>query len=261
MKYKIVYFGTPSFSADLLEKVINSNLVEITLVVTQPDKPVGREQILTPSPVKLIAQKYRIEVFDHGKLSELPELLITKNIDLGLVFSYGKIINSELLSSPKLKFGDTGFGFLNIHPSLLPKYRGASPIVFPLLLGDKETGVSLMVMDEKMDHGPLLAQEKLAISENDTTHTLTTKLTDLAFDMISKFISQFLISNIQYPLSPQNHSHASFARFLTRDDGFIPLSLLQKVLHGEPISTEEFPDIIKWYCQKNNLSLHPISNI
>ena len=157
MKINLAYFGTPDFSARLLEKVITTSdlPVDLKLAVTQPDKPVGRKQTLTPSPVKEVAKKYGIEVWDYNlkdqKLkskneeSSLIKNLKQKEIDLVLLYAYGEIIEQELLDTPR-------YGFWNIHPSLLPKYRGASPITYPIILGDAETGVTLMKMDEKLEH-------------------------------------------------------------------------------------------------------------
>lgn len=118
-KLNIAYFGTPNFSANVLEKLIilNSSLLQISSIITQPDKPIGRKQILTPSPVKIIGQKYQIPVFET--IEEIEDKL--KEIDLVLVFAYGKIIPKKLLDL-------TTYGFWNIHPSLLPKYRGPSQI-------------------------------------------------------------------------------------------------------------------------------------
>ena len=205
-KLKIAYFGTPSFSAQLLEMILNDkNLpLEIVLVVTQPDKPVGRNQILTPSPVKEVAKKYNIRITYNSsdfikaiggptrksrdptssrsaRLRGAKQNLLV-NTDLALLFAYGEIIPKDLLAVPRL-------GFWNIHPSLLPKYRGASPIAYPILLGDVETGVTLIRMDDQLDHGPTIAQEKLAILPNDRRMDLENKLTNLAFDMFKSSIN------------------------------------------------------------------------
>src|SRR3989344_7067443 len=139
MKLRLAFFGAHEFSARLLEKIIADKTlpVEVVMVVTQADKPVGRKQQIEESPVKQIAKKFNIPVFD-----DLNQLRITDsgqfaNIDLALVYAYGKIIPASLLILPRL-------GFWNLHPSLLPYYRGPSPTAYPLLLGDKITGVTLM---------------------------------------------------------------------------------------------------------------------
>src|SRR3989344_8769012 len=187
-KLKIAYFGTPYFSARLLEKLLTDisikHLIEIKLVVTQPDQPIGRKRVLTKSPVKTVAEKFAIEVLDFNlknllRIEDL-KLKITA-VDMAFLYAYGGIIPKKIIDLPRL-------GFWNTHPSLLPKYRGALPIAMPLILGDPETGVTLIKLDEKVDHGPIIAQEKLAISPNDKRPDLENKLTDLAFNLFKKVI-------------------------------------------------------------------------
>src|SRR3989344_2954346 len=264
-KLRIAYFGTPYFSARFLERMLTdttiNQLIEVKLVVTQPDQPIGRKQILTKSPVKVVAEKYGISVIsnqlsvvgknnfnepntDYRKLTT-----ILKYVDMAFLFAYGGIIPKELLNLPKL-------GFWNTHPSLLPKYRGALPIAMPLILSDQETGVSLIKLDEKVDHGPIIAQEKLTIRPNDKKPDLEIKLTDLALEVFKKII----IPSMQRPLSrwyikehPQNHSKATFTYQLKKDDGFVPLSTLKKALNNEPIIFPELPKFIFKYIHKYNL--------
>ncbi|MCX7881582.1 MAG: methionyl-tRNA formyltransferase, partial [Patescibacteria group bacterium] len=177
-KLTLAYFGSPSFSALLLENLLFdysiNRIIEIKFVVTQPDQPVGRKQILTPTPVKQIAEKYRIPIYysenskfkapnskqknkilnpndQNCKAIENWKLKI-ENLDLCLVYAHSMIIPKDWLNLPRL-------GFWCVHPSLLPKYRGPSPIAYPLIFGDKKTGVTIFQMDEKIDHGPIIAQE------------------------------------------------------------------------------------------------------
>jgi len=157
MKHKtninIIFMGTPEFGAIVLEKLIENNLKPV-LVVTASDKPVGRKQILTPPPVKVLAKKYGISVLQPEKLLTISNLLLAINPDLIIVAAYGQILPKEILKMPK-------YGCLNLHPSLLPRWRGASPIQFTVLAGDKETGLTIILMDEEMDHGPIVTNEKL----------------------------------------------------------------------------------------------------
>ena len=308
-KLKIAYFGSPSFSGTFLEKIINDkNLpVEVKLVVTQPDMPMGRKQILTPTPVKLIAEKYQLPIIYstefkisndqlsitndqsiindpmiNNKSTEIEKLRIEyllnieqlniDHLDLCLVYAYGEILPKEILSLPK-------FGFWNIHPSLLPLYRGASPIAYPLILGDKKTGVSLILMDEKMDHGPIIAQEEIEIKSTDTRPDLENKLTDLAFLMFKKLMTtvqkkaqtpvsndlggaQSRTSGTSTPtgvrntvlsfikVTPQDHSKATYAPYLKKSDGFIPLLILKKCLNNEPIGFTDLPKFLQNYINK-----------
>lgn len=255
-KLSLAYFGSPSFSAEFLEKILNDKdlPVEIKLVVTQPDKPVGRKQIMTPSAVKIIAEKYNLTVLclPSSDLRSLSSDL--SGIDFALVFAYGfkTLIGKEILASTKLKFGSTNSGFINIHPSLLPKYRGASPIAYPLIMGDSETGVSLFVMDEKMDHGPIIVQKSIPLSPTILRPELEVQLTELAYQMFKKILSKKIEL---IPLVEQDHSKKTHARYLTKQDGFIPLKVLQKAINNEPLSSEDLPPIIKEYLDKSKTQM------
>lgn len=273
-KLKIAYFGTPDFSAHFLEKIITDTdlPIEVVLVVTQADKPVGRKQVLTPSPVKIIAQKYKIAIWDENieHITYNIELIKEKHIDLALVYAYGEILPQELLTVPK-------YEFWNIHPSLLPKYRGPSPTAYALIMGDTETGVSLMQMDEKMDHGPLLTQETYHIKPEQRREELQQELTDLGFTIFKTYILDRiekrgegssstsptpLFLRTSPPPALQKHEDATFTKLLTKDDGFIPFLVLKKAWTNEPILTEELPQIIKNYYVRNHLShiTYPLSS-
>ncbi len=218
-KLNIAYFGTPNFSANVLEKLIilNSSLLQISSIITQPDKPIGRKQILTPSPVKIIGQKYQIPVFET--IEEIEDKL--KEIDLVLVFAYGKIIPKKLLDL-------TTYGFWNIHPSLLPKYRGPSPTSAPLVNGDLETGTTLIKLDEKMDHGPIIDQQIYQILKTDTRIDLEKKLSDLGIKLFIKNVEKLLNKNIN--LVSQNENEATFTKILKKEDGFIEINALKTML-------------------------------
>ncbi|MEJ0021101.1 MAG: methionyl-tRNA formyltransferase [Candidatus Doudnabacteria bacterium] len=156
---KIIFAGTTEFGIPTLEMLKKDH--ELVLIITQPDKPVGRKQIMTPPPIKLWAEKNKIPVVQPAKiLDDLPRI---KDLapDLLLVAAYGQIIPKEVLDIPK-------FGSINIHGSLLPKYRGASPIQAVILNGDNETGITLIRMDEKMDHGQIIAKSVLRLKGNET---------------------------------------------------------------------------------------------
>jgi len=273
-KITLAYFGSPYFSALFLEKILtNSDLkkiIDVKLVVTQPDRPAGRKQILTETPVKKVAKKYGIQIFEsksearstksetnskskiinsnleHWNLFRISnfEFRIFNQIDLCLVYAFSQIIPKDLLKVPKL-------GFWNIHPSLLPKYRGPSPIAYPLIFGEKETGVTIIKMDEKIDHGPIIAQEKLKIESDDRRPALEKKLTDLGF----KTFKRIILKEDNPQIASQNHAQATYTRLLKKQDGFIPLPVLKKALKNEPLKFEELPVIIKEYLKKNsNLS-------
>lgn len=248
-RLNIAFFGAPFFAARVLQKIIDDKDLPVNLacVVTQPDRPSGREQILAPTPVKLLAQKNNILVFDSLQLTTNHQPL--KNIDLALLYAYGEIIPAEILKIPL-------WGFWNIHPSLLPKYRNTSPIVYSLLLGDKTTGVSLIEMDERLDHGPIIAQKKYAIQANDTRESLENKLSDIGYELFKQSIQLLIDGMLQK--KEQNHTERTFTRLLTKKDGFVPFSIVQKILKGESLANDEIPQIIKDYYDKYSL---PISNL
>ncbi len=211
---KIIFFGTPKFSAIILEKLIKNNLKPV-LVVTSLDKPVGRSQELTASLVKVAAQNYNIPVLQPESLDapEFRRVILNSQLDFIVLAAFGPpFFNKEILEIPK-------YGCLNVHPSLLPKYRGASPIPYAILNGEKETGVTIIRMSEKIDQGDILAQEKLEISPTDTTLTLTAKLADLGGSLLVKTISALVGSGIS-PCS-QGESPTSYCCQLKKEDGRI----------------------------------------
>ncbi len=182
-------------------------------VVTQPDKPAGRNQEPLPSPVKVWAEKDGIKLFQPPKLEignwklEIPEAA------LYVVASYGKLIPDQILNLPRL-------GSLNIHPSLLPKYRGPSPIHAAILNGDKETGVTIIKLDEQMDHGPILANSKFQITNPKTGYKeLHDKLAQLGAELLIQTLPKYIAGEIKP--KPQDHSEATFTKIVSKNDGRI----------------------------------------
>jgi len=239
-KLTLAYFGAPDFSAYYLEKIITDNtikdLINIKYVFTQPDRPTGRKQIITPTPVKTIAQKYNIEV-----ITQLTDLRINelKNMDLVLLYAYGGIIPNHILSIPK-------YGFWNIHPSLLPNYRGTSPIATPLINGDKITGVTLMKMDDKIDHGPIIDQVSYTIKNNDLRPDLERNLTDLGVKLFKKIINELKNSQInKLNMKEQNHKEATYTKKLKKEDGFIKFEDLKLALNKiKGLKSPNYPEKI-----------------
>ncbi len=252
MKLKIAYFGTPDFSADFLKMILEDTSLplEIVLVVTQPDQLIGRKKILTPTPVKQLAQTHNIPVWDKKLDDSLTRQLAT--LDLSLLFAYGEILKKDLLEAPKN-------GFWNIHPSLLPNYRGTSPMTYPLILGDKITGVTLMKMDQQMDHGPIISQEEVAIDPRDLNTDLQQKSIRVAFDLFKNALNE-IYSSKTITVQEQNHAEATYTRFQTKNDGFIPLSVLKKAINGEELTDPEIPLVIKDYYEKNPTKKFVIRN-
>ncbi|MEK7070621.1 MAG: methionyl-tRNA formyltransferase [Patescibacteria group bacterium] len=225
-KLRVVYFGTPDFSARFLELILNDKelLVEVVGVVTQEDKKVGRKQLLTKSPVKLVAEKYNIPVISHpefisGSHKMLNQVQHDSAIDLGLLFAYGNILPKEILDIPK-------FGFWNVHPSLLPKYRGPSPIAAPLIEGKTETGVTIIKMDDQMDHGPIIVQKQVYIFPVWRRDQLTDHLVEIGFTLFKECFMRYAEDLAKVPLQTQDHSKATYSKKLTRQDGYVPLNVI-----------------------------------
>ena len=210
---KIIYFGTPDFSAQILEALIKTPDNKVVGVVTQPDRPVGRKRILTPAPVAQIATQYNLPLFKLNKLdqSNLQHIKLLQP-DIFLVVAYGQIIPKSWLDTPKI-------ATLNIHFSLLPKYRGALCVSEAIKNQDPETGITLMRMDEQLDHGPIIKQLKQKIDINDNVATLTRKLTQKAIELIP----HLKVRNFE--VKPQNQQKATYTpvtRSRTRQSAFIP---------------------------------------
>ena len=205
-KQKIIFIGTSSFALPALENLIENDY-EILAVVTASDKPSGRKQEMTSSPVKEIALKYNLNIIELEEIKKLES-------DLIITASYGKIIPKEILDIPKN-------GSINLHPSLLPKYRGPSPIQTAILNGDKITGISIIKMDSKIDHGPIIAQQKSEINPDDTYQILEQRLSEQSADLLIKILPKYFKNKIN--LEIQDEQKASYTKILFRDDGKIDL--------------------------------------
>ncbi|MCX6766474.1 MAG: methionyl-tRNA formyltransferase [Candidatus Moranbacteria bacterium] len=210
---KIIFFGTPEFAAVILRSLIDHEY-NIAAVFTQPDKKVGRKQEVFFSPVKELAAENKIKIFQPQDLREngLSEAIKGIKPDLFAVAAYGKILPKDILEIPK-------YGAVNIHASLLPKYRGASPVQCAILAGEKETGITLMKMNEKMDEGDILLQEKIKIDGKDTTDVLMKKLAELGAKMTADFIPDWV--NEKIDSFPQDHSKATYCKPVKKEDGKI----------------------------------------
>lgn len=203
---KIVFFGTPVFSVKILEAMKEAGFMP-ALVVTAPDKPKGRKLQLTPPPVKIWAQENNTPAqHDYSSLEK-------QNADLFIVASFGRILPKTILEIPK-------HGTINVHPSLLPKLRGATPIQSAILFGEKETGTTIMLMNEKMDEGPILAQQKLEHPILNTEYLILEKdLAKLSGEMLVEVIPKWLNGKIEP--QPQDHSKATYTKIITKKDGEI----------------------------------------
>lgn len=240
-KMKLAFFGAPHFAAEVLKNIIEDKdlPIELCFVVTQPDRPVGRKQTITPTPVKIMAKQNGIPVIETLTSPEIEDKL--KEIDLVLLYAFGELIPKKMLTIPR-------WGFWNIHPSLLPEYRGPSPITYPLLMGDKKTGVSLIMMDEKLDHGPIIDQEEYEIQKNDTRTSLENRLSEIGYRLFKKYVQILLDGRIQK--YNQNDIKATYTRLLTKKDGYLPFETVQTILKKESITKGDTPSIVVDFLSK-----------
>ena len=218
-KTKFAYFGSSRLSVIVLDELNSLGYVP-SVIVTTIDKPVGRKQILTPNEVKVWGTNHNILVLDPAKLNDefinnFKGLCQKDQIEVYLVASYSKIIPKALVNLPQK-------GILNIHPSLLPKYRGPSPLGSAILNDDKETGVCLMKIDEEMDHGPIVSCEKVHIDEWPVYEDYEEMMAKIGANLFAQNIEKYMRSEIN--LVEQNHSEASYTKKFTKDDGKIDLS-------------------------------------
>jgi len=219
---RIVYMGTPHFAVPALEALIAhatpgkllAEGYEIVTVITRPDKPVGRGREIVYAPVKQAALARNISVWQPGSLkkAENSAALAAYHADLYIVAAFGQILPQDVLDQPK-------YGTLNIHASLLPKYRGADPIAEAILQGETESGVTIMLLDAGIDTGPTLLSRSLALAEDETTESLTTKLAELGAQALLEVLPQWIAGSI-VP-EPQDELHATHTRMLRKEDGLL----------------------------------------
>lgn len=221
---KIVFMGTPDFAAAILERLISTGR-NVVGVFSQPDKPIGRKQIVEPTATKKIAEANGIPVFQPAKLRDGTALKIMKELapDIAVVAAYGKILPKELLDVPKL-------GCVNVHGSLLPKYRGAAPIQWAVINGEKTTGVTTMYMAEGMDTGDMILKLETEIGEDETSGELFDRLAVLGADSIEKTLELFDNGNV--PREPQNHDEATLAPMLKKEMGELNFNKNTKEIHN-----------------------------
>jgi methionyl-tRNA formyltransferase len=219
---RLVFMGTPDFAAASLEALLRSD-DSIVGVVTQPDRPKGRGQTLTPSPVKLLAEREKIPLLQPLKMKdhEFLQALTGWKPDMIAVAAFGRILPPVILSLPPL-------GCINVHGSLLPKYRGAGPIQWAIINGETETGITTMLMDEGMDTGAMLLQEAIPITSNDTAGTLSPRLAELGGRLLVETIARLKAGTL-VP-RPQDASQATLAPLLKKVDGVIDWALPAAVL-------------------------------
>jgi methionyl-tRNA formyltransferase len=213
-----IFFGTPRFAEIFLSELLEKGL-KPKAVVTNPDRPAGRKKEMTPPAVKMIAEKSGIPVFQPESLTgaNLPEA------EFGVVAAYGSIVPESVINMfPK--------GIICVHPSLLPKYRGATPIQTAILNEERETGTTLFLLDKLVDHGPILAQKEMGIAADEDYLSLEEKLARISAELFSEVIGKYVSGKLE-PL-PQEESKATLTKKFSRDDAFVPADELKNACEG-----------------------------
>lgn len=211
-KIKTIFIGTPDFGIPSLQSLIESEEFDVVATITQIDKKVGRKQQITPPPIKDLSIKNNIPVFQPSNIKNFSKEIEQLKPDLIVVIAYAQIITKEILNIPK-------YGCVNVHGSLLPKYRGASCIQASLLNNDDETGITIMKMNEGLDTGPIIYQTKINIAEDDTADTLSKKLSILSAKFLASTLQKYIENKIQ--AKEQDNSKASYVGLLKKSDGEI----------------------------------------
>lgn len=224
-KSTIIFMGTPDFSVPALQRLAEHPDFRVSLVVTQPDRPKGRGKKLAPSPVKTAAMELNIDVFQPEKINDKASLKTLSDLqpDFFVVSAFGQILSRQILDIPKL------FP-INIHASLLPKYRGASPIQAAILNMDKVTGVTTMVMAKDMDAGDILMSRSTPVSPEDTAQDLHDRLGQMGADLVIETLHAVLENHLD-PL-PQDHSRATYVKLLKKKDGLIDWHLSNRQIQA-----------------------------
>ena len=228
---RIIFMGTPSISAKVLEGLISDGY-HVVAVIAQPDRPVGRKHILEPVPTKVVANKYNIPVYQPEKIRKDYEFVKELNPDVIVTLAYGQIVPQGLLDIPKQ-------GCINLHGSLLPKYRGAAPIQYALINNETKTGMTLMKMVKEMDAGEMYATEEVEISLEDNATSLFEKMGDAALKLILRTLPDYLDGKL--PGIPQDESLVTFAPSIKPEEEKIDLNKSKEEIYGYIRALSEEP--------------------
>jgi methionyl-tRNA formyltransferase len=245
-KMNIIFFGSTADSVIVLDSLFThqTKQLEIQAVVTQPPKPIGRKQILTPTPVETWAKLHAVTCLTFETQKEKPwiykddhrvvEALSTFTPDLLISASYGQKIPEATLTKIPL-------GGVNVHPSILPRWRGTDPIPWTILAGDAQTGVTLVTLSTKFDQGLILAEQKIPMPIADTPEEIRTRLFTLGAHLLTDILPPYCSG--KHMGNPQDETHATYARRITKDDGYIPWNTIKNALSGNTMQKENLPAI------------------
>ncbi|MDK2857223.1 MAG: methionyl-tRNA formyltransferase [Verrucomicrobiota bacterium] len=221
---RIVFFGSAPIGFPVLDALLANSQDEVVAVVTQPDRPAGRQMRLTPCPIKAFSQQKRgLNVLSPEKIGEIQEELSALRADLFVVVAYGQYLPRSVLALPK-------YGAINLHPSLLPKYRGSSPIQWAVANGDTVTGVTILYVSEKMDAGDILLQKEVPIGSEDTSVTLESVLAEAGAQLMTEAVEQIRRGTVSS--RPQDETAMIQVRKLVKEDGVIDWTLPAEILRN-----------------------------
>jgi methionyl-tRNA formyltransferase len=232
MSFRALFYGTPAFSVPCLDAL--KSVAEVVGVVCQPDKPVGRGLTLTAPPVKVRAQELGLPVVQPTKLKtgEFAEWVRAQNVDVALVVAYGRILPQAVLDGPRL-------GCVNVHASLLPKYRGAAPITWAVVRGERETGITLMKMDAGMDTGDMLEQFVTLIGEDETAGELSERMAEIGAKSVREGLPKYVAGG--YAPIKQDEAGVTLAPMLTKDDGRVDFAKPARAVHNHVRGMSPWP--------------------
>lgn len=247
MTTKVGFFGTPSLSASVLADLFEASDIEVTFVVTNPDKAVGRSEVLVPTPVKELALLHKIPVFTPTRIRDNTDLFDTLrsfDVEYFIVVAYGRILPQEVLDIPKKLC-------INIHGSILPKYRGASPIQSALLHGETETGVTIMKMSLGMDEGDILKIRTIPIAAHETSETLFEKFAEVSGPTLIATLHELEMGGITS--LPQNYIEATYCTKIEKEDGLVDWNLPAREIYHRWQAYTPWPGIYTMYEGKRLL--------
>lgn len=227
---KILFFGTPQFAVPSLDILKTIDFLEMIGVVTHPDRPKGRHLVITPPPVKLEAERYRLPVYQPKRVTS--DIFKGMDLDLIIVVSFGQILSRDILELPRI-------GCINLHASLLPKYRGAGPVAWALMNGETCTGVTTFWINEEMDSGDIILQEEVEIMPEDNRGTLEERLSHIGAQLLKETIIR--IKEGTAPRIPQDNSKATYAPKIRKEDGLIDWSKDASQIHNKVRAMNPWP--------------------
>ncbi len=230
MTIKTVFMGTPEFAVPVFQTL--TNLVDVVLTVTQPDKLVGRKKELTPSPIKIASLNSNIPVFQPLKIRTDYETIKNLHPDLIITCAYGQLLPEEILNLPRL-------GCINVHASLLPKYRGGAPIHRAILNGEDTTGITIMYMDKDLDTGDIISQVEVPILDTDTTASLHDKLSLAGAKLLEETLPSII--NKTNPRLKQDNTKATYASIIKREDEHLDFTLTAKAIFNQVRALNSWP--------------------